>query len=82
MTYVPRDSALDAALSVNASVTFLGTYFCTDTDAKAVKVQNTLFLPPLFVRLLMESYLYRDGSCDGWVGGHGAAFHAAKATME
>ena len=56
MTYVPRKSALDAALSVNASVTFLVTYFCTYVNVKAVKVRNTVFLPPPFGILLIESY--------------------------
>ena len=56
-TYLPTESDLDAALSANVSVTFMSPLQRVDVDAKAVKVQNTVFFSPPFVRLLLNRNL-------------------------
>ena len=57
-TYVPMETALDFALATHATIILIGPYTHSDVDIKSVKVHNTVYVPPLFIGLLLEGYLH------------------------
>ena len=57
-TYIPMEAVLDSTLSADVIHTLLGQYLQTYGDAEAAKVQNIVFAPTQFVKLLLDSDLY------------------------
>ena len=45
--YIPIETALGAALTVNASITLLKNNAHMEMNVKAIKVKNNVYLPPL-----------------------------------
>ena len=55
--YVPTEEAVDFALAADATTFPFGTYISIDVDVEAILVRVTVYVPPLFVGLILHTPL-------------------------